>query len=254
MSSSLTQHPRGGYLFLPGIDPYSSGVVAAEGFEICHVLLESPVAWETGLHAVHDWLRAQDLSVQALCGVQLRCSEPHSFGSFSEFNSRYRSLLDEWEIPVDGVNPVARTNVAPVLSPPAETTLFAFSFCRRSDVQATTFVVAGGGELPHRDLRAEHIVRRGETLPDAMLEKASCVTGIMNHRLQKLDVATSPLSTVNVYTAHPVHSLLESVLLADLPAARRCGILWHYTRPPVQEIEFEMDVRYVRTELTLKLL
>jgi len=30
------------------------------------------------------------------------------------------------------------------------------------------------------------------------------------------------------------------------------GIRWHYTRPPITEIEFEMDLRGVRTELHLE--
>ena len=43
MDPRVTLNPKGGYRFLPGIEPYSSGVIAEPGFEIVHVTLSSPV-------------------------------------------------------------------------------------------------------------------------------------------------------------------------------------------------------------------
>ena len=39
---------------------------------------------------------------------------------FIEFNQGYRTILEEWDLLLDGINPVARTNVAPAVAPPAE--------------------------------------------------------------------------------------------------------------------------------------
>jgi hypothetical protein len=41
----LIPHPQGDYLFLPGISPYSCGVVSAPGFEIAHVTFRHPIAY-----------------------------------------------------------------------------------------------------------------------------------------------------------------------------------------------------------------
>ena len=44
----LRDVPGGGYRFLPGIEPYSSGAVALPGYEIVHVTLCAPVPWRDG--------------------------------------------------------------------------------------------------------------------------------------------------------------------------------------------------------------
>jgi len=251
MTRFLTSNPQGGYSFLAAIEPYSAGVIAEPGYEIIHVTLQNTMPWLDGLIAAKSWLEARGLPIQALCAAALRCSEPHSFDGFATFNQEYRRLLDGWGVLVDGINPVARTNVSPVVDAPADTQLFGFSFCQPSELRERTYVVAGGGELPHRDLCREHIVRVGETTEDALREKAECVADIMRVRLERMKADESLLSVVNVYTCHPVRSLLEEVLIPQIPAAAHIGIRWNLTRPPVREIEFEMDLRGVRQELTV---
>ena len=164
---------------------------------------------------------------------------------FIDFNNQYRRLLNAWEMMVDGLNPVARTNVAPVFEPPPEPMLFAFSYSHPSDLSRPTFVVAGGGELPDGDLTERRIVRVGETSPDALIEKAECVAQIMNSRLQGLGGSSELLTMLDVYTAHPLRPLLESVLVSRLPAIAGRGVHWFYSRPPIVDIEFEMDMRGV---------
>jgi len=251
--TSLISNPRGGYAFLPGIEPYSSGVIADDGHEIIHVTLAEPMPWYAGLLNVRKYLESQSRECFALCGVELRCPEPHSIGGFVDFNKDYRALLNEWDIPVDGENPVARTNVAPVVNPPAETMLHAFSYTVPAKLDYRTFVVAGGGELPTRKLERDRIVRVGETSPDAMLEKADCVIKIMRHRLQHLDADELRLSAIDVYTAHPLLQPLSDTLIPGIPAAAQIGIQWYLTRPPVAEIEFEMDMRGVQREIVVNL-
>ena len=52
----LLDHPLGDYRFLPGIAPYSCGVVSAPGFEIVHVTLHRPVAYRRGFDEVERHL------------------------------------------------------------------------------------------------------------------------------------------------------------------------------------------------------
>src|SRR5690606_27435032 len=110
---------------------------------------------------------------------------------------------------------------------------------------------AGAGELNRRELVSEGIIRLGETSADAMAEKAAYVCGIMEKRLFGLGAAWSDVTTVDVYTVHSIAHLAQSLLLTKCPAARRQGITWHYTRPPIEGIEYEMDLRGVATELIL---
>jgi len=251
--SRLKNNLPAGYQFLPGGYPYSSGVVAMNGYEILHVTLKRPLPWHDGLHRAQAYLSRSGIKIQALCGVELRCPLPHSIGGFSEFNRDYRQLLEDWDLLVDGENPVARTNVAPVVKPPEETLLHAFSYVQPSDHPARTFVAAGGGELPHREIDRSHIVRLGETTPDAMLEKAQCVARIMQHRMDHLGVAHEDVTTIDVYTSHPIHQILNDVLIPSLPSTSGMGVQWFLSRPPVEEIEFEMDLRGIREELTIGL-
>ena len=253
MDPRVTLNPRGGYRFLPGIAPYSSGVIAEPGHEIVHVTLSRPLPWYKGLVAARRYLEWIELERHALCGVELRCPEPHSMEGFIDFNKDYRALLEEWDILVDGENPVARTNVAPVVAPPSETVLFGFSYSRPSQTYATTFVVAGGGELPTRKLDEQRIVRLGEVTPEAMLEKARCVVDIMRTRLEGLGATDEQLTMIDVYTAHDLRTPLAEVLVPGLPAAANVGVRWFYSRPPIKNIEFEMDMRGVCQELVLDL-
>ena len=253
MDTRITLNPKGGYRFLPGIEPYASGVIAEPGFEIVHVTLTSPPPWHEGLQWTRRYLQRIGLNHHALCGVELRCPKPHTMDSFIDFNCDYRALLNEWDIPVDGENPIARTNVAPVESPPTETTLFGFSYAKPSDTEVTTFVIAGGGELPTRKLDEQRIVRLGEVTPEAMLEKARCVAEIMRTRLEGLGATDEQLTMIDVYTAHDLRASLAEVLIPSLPAAAGVGIRWFYTRPPIVNIEFEMDMRGVHQELVLGL-
>lgn len=253
MDPRVTLNPKGGYRFLPGIEPYSSGVIAESGFEIVHVTLAKPLPWYEGLQGARRYLERIDLTQHALCGVELRCPEPHTMGGFIDFNRDYRELLEEWDLLVDGENPVARTNVAPVTSPPSETVLFGFSYVAPSQTYATTFVIAGGGELPTRKLDEQRIVRLGEVTPEAMLEKARCVVDIMRTRLEGLGATDEQLTMIDVYSAHDLRTSLDKVLIPGLPAAAHLGVRWFYSRPPIRNIEFEMDMRGVQQELVLDL-
>ncbi|MBP85461.1 MAG: hypothetical protein CMJ64_01900 [Planctomycetaceae bacterium] len=251
MSAPLTKTPNAGYRFLRGIEPYSSGVTAEPGWEIVHVTLARPLPWYEGMVAARRFVEQKDRERHSLCGFELRCAEPFSMEGFIAFNREYRALLEEWEMLVEDQNPVARTNVSPVESPSSGSMLYGFSYTEPSDLMRPTFVVAGGGEL-RGPLDSKQIVRVGETSEEAMLEKARCVVEIMCERLAALG-NNDLLTTINVYTAHPLRKLLAEVVIPGIPAAARLGVRWFYSRPPVKDIEFEMDMRGVARDLVVEL-
>ncbi len=247
---SLLEHPAGNYRYLPGIAPYSCGAVSQPGFEVVHAVFQRPAPYRDGFKRIAKHLADEGRPKAALCGVELRSPAPFSFPGFAEFNGAYTTILKEWGLFVDGVNPVARTNVAPAFQPPAEPALYGFSYSRPcSHAHSPTFVVAGAGELPEGILAAENIVARGDTSDDGMKRKARFVMDLMEARLLGLGVDWSRVNAIDVYTVHPLNAILtECVLNRARPSAVH-GIRWHYTRPPIEEIEYEMDLRGVRSEL-----
>lgn len=251
--SRLKAHPLGAYHFLPGIAPYSCGVVAREGHEMVRVILERPVSWREGFARVDRFLQERGRGRTDLCAMELRSPSPFTMDGFIEFNRGYCAVLEDWNVFVDGINPIARTNVCPVGAELSEPVLHGFSYVRSNpDCSNRTFIVAGAGELREGTLVREGIVRRGETSIEAMKEKARYVCEVMGDRMNGLEAPWMGVSSVNVYTVHPIDPLAD-LLWDELPAARGRGICWQRARPPVMDIEFEMDLHGVLTQEMLRL-
>ena len=248
----LIANPKGHFRFLKGIAPYSSGAVADAGYEVVQATFLDAPPWREGFERIDAHLKAVGRDRHALCGVALRCSKPYPMDGFVAFNRAYCTLLEEWGILVDGENPVARTNVAPVNDPPGDPVVYGFFYTVSTEGSGgETFVVAGAGELHSRELDSGGIIRRGETSAEAMKEKAAYVVSVMGKRLAGLGGTWEQVTAVDVYTAHPFEGQVEKVVLDGVGKATRLGGRRFYTRPPVEEIEFEMDLRGVRREIYL---
>ncbi len=102
-----------------------------------------------------------------------------------------------------------------------------------------------------QEVSREAIVRVGETAPDALREKAVYVRGVMEARLEGLGVGWADVTSVAVYCAHRVDGLVEEVVLPRMGRVSIHGVRRFHARPPVVGIEYEMDVRGVRTEEVL---
>ncbi len=250
----LIHNPQGHYQFLKGIDPYSCGVIADSGFEIVQVSLTTPMDWRSGFDCIGRYLDEIGEGKSSLCAVQLRCPAPYSMEGFIAFNQGYCQVLQDWGLFVHGINPVARTNVAPADKPPADPNLFSFFHTSRISQpnRAPSFVVAGAGELLEGKLDARGIVRRGETSGPALHEKATYVAKVMNERLLGLGAKPDAAIQINIYTIHPLDVLLSECILPAFPLAAQAGIHWYPSQPPVREIEFEMDVVGVRRKLWME--
>ena len=97
-----------------------------------------------------------------------------------------------------------------------------------------------------RAITAINTVRRGETSPDAILEKARYVLGEMERRLAALGFTWQDTTASQVYTVHDLHPFLAGEIVRR--GAAQAGLTWHYDRPPVRELEYEMDCRAVAVE------
>ena len=104
--------------------------------------------------------------------------------------------------------------------------------------------------MPEGILSRDGIVALGDTSPDGLETKARFVMELMENRLRGLGVSWPLVNRINVYTAHSLTALLPEGILKRVGAASIHGVHWHYSRPPIAEIEYEMDVRSIRTELS----
>jgi len=249
----LMKHPQGNYRFMVGIAPYSCGVVAEPGYEIVLVTLAVGLPWRKGFQAVENYFRHQGIARTALCGIQLRCPAPYSMADFIAFNQQYTQVLREWNVYVGDHNPIARTNVAPVENPPAETVMHAFAYVRPSEEPGPSFIVAGAGELKEGKLVEEGIIRKGDCSAAALVEKSTYVMNVMSERLRALGGQWRDVNRVNLYTIHGIDRILQEVVFPQVGAASQHGVHWYPTRPPVRGIEFEMDLRGLTNEMCLRL-
>jgi len=250
MSAATSIFADGGYRFVPGPFQYSAGVAAEPGFEIVRARFMRPLPLAIGLAAIERHLAAAGRETSAFCQCELRSPAPFTEEGFVTFNREYVGTLERWGLIRDGVNPVARSNVCPELDKPAVPSLFAFSYSVPSTDAAPTFVVAGSAEAPEGKGHYEsHIVRRGETSVDAIREKARWVLGEMERRMALLGFAWPDITAAQLYTIHDPHPFLATELAAR--GAMSPGLTWHWVRPPVLDLEYEMDVRGVRRELVL---
>ncbi len=246
----LLDHLQGDYRFLKGIGPYSCGVVAMPGFEIVHSRLMQPVPLHLGYQQMAKRLEHQGRSIKALCAMQLRIPAPLSFEGFADFNQEYRQRLIELDLLLDGINPLARTNIALPTLGIQEPMLHAFSYTIPSDLNTPTFIIAGAGDLKDQtDLSPDAIVRPAETSEDALREKATVVMAVMQERLSGLQVNWALATCVDVYTTQVRFSYLSDIVLMPIGKASWHGINWHYGVPPIRGLDFEMDVRGVRKEV-----
>ena len=237
----------GGYRFIPAVFQYSGGVAAESGFHIERVVFRSPLPLAMGFERAEAIITARGRPLTAFCACELRSPLPFSDEGFREFNEHYVRTLTRWGIYDGSVNPVARSNVCPELSPPAEPSFHAFSFTVPSQAHTTTFVVAGSGEAREGGATyRERTVRHGETSPDAMREKAVFVLGEMERRLGLLGQSWSSTTATQVYTVHDLYPFLADEIVRR--GAARNGLTWHLCRPPVRGLEYEMDCRGIAIE------
>ncbi len=237
----------GGYRFIRGVLPYSGGVAALPGHAIERVRFHAPVPLAEGFAKIRKILAARGQPLTALCACELRSPAPFTEAGFPAFNKVYVGTLAEWGLFENETNPVARSNVCPQIDPPPEPSLHAFAYTVPAADAPPSFVIAGSGEVPegHKDY-FDHIIARGDVGPNGLREKARFVLAEMERRLSALGFAWHDTTATQVYTVHDLHPVLAEEIVRR--GAARAGLTWHFARPPVIELEYEMDCRGVRHE------
>lgn len=249
--SRVIAFASGGYRYVEGVFQYSAGVAAEPGFEIQRARFRRPVPLADGFRAIAAFLVDAARPLTSLCACELRSPAPFTEEGFLAFNRAYVDTLEQWGIYRDGKNPVARSNVCPEIDPPATPSVYAFSWTVPARPDAgPTFHIAGSGEVQegggsYRD----RIVRPGDTSAGGLREKARYVLGEMERRMTALGFGWPQVSATQLYTVHDVHPILAEEMVRRGATAH--GLTWHFARPPVVGLDFEMDVRGVARETIL---
>ena len=251
MSEGCVVFAKGGYRYIPAVFQYSSGVAAEPGFEIERVRLVRPLPLADGFAFVERHLSGLGRPSTAFAACELRSGAPFTEQGFHDFNREYVKTLARWDIYQDEKNPVARTNVCPAYGKPAEPVLYAFSYTvPASGLRRGGFIIAGGAEVRAGEGSfSERTVRHGETSLDAMRDKLRHVAEEMERRLASLGYTWQDAVSTQAYTVQDIGLLVGPELAAR--GAAPGGVSWHFARPPVVGLEFEMDVRGAAREIAL---
>ena len=241
----------GGYRFITHQFQYSGGVAAQPGFRIERARFARLRPLGEGFDAIEAYLAGLGRPPTAFCACELRSPAQFTSEGFVAFNRQYVQRLEAWGTFKDDVHPVARSNVCPEIDPPATPSFYAFSYTVPDDGRAgPSFVAAGSGEAREGGPSYEgRIVRPGDQSPKAMREKARFVLGAMESRMAALGFGWADVTGTQLYTIFDIHSFLADEFVRR--GAIAAGLTWHFARPPVQGLDFEVDVRGVGRELVI---
>ena len=110
-----------------------------------------------------------------------------------------------------------------------------------------SFVVAGSGEWPEGGRFPEDIVAHGDLSPGGLKRKCDWVLDTMEYRMKRLGVGWRQEAVTQIYTVHDIHALVPRIQQRVQPS----GITRHNCRPPIEGLDYEMDVRGVSVERVL---
>lgn len=238
--------PAGGYRFVAGRQ-FSGGVHAEPGFALRRVRFLKPLPLAQGIAAARAILDAASRPPEALCACELRSPAPLEPAAFVAFNETYLAALRANGFPADAPHPIGRSNLAPILAPPASAVLFAITFTVPADGPGgTDFFISGKPENRPAATWEEGIVGGTDTTGQGMRVKAVHVMGELRARMAELGADPHRITGAQAYTIHPLATVLD-IVAGSLPLAWG-GITLVPAHPPVTGLAFEVDLRAVSEE------
>ena len=234
----------GNYRFIPAVFQYSSGAAASSGFEIERVRFDSLVPLAEGFAAVAKYIAGRGTAADLVLRLRVALAGGVHRGWLSRFNQHYVKTLAEWGL-FDGTDqsrraqqclpgdrPAQRAVVLRVLVHPAEQRHVAdLRHCRRR-----------GSARRHRQLsRADRALPRSQ--PGRVegegrftVRRNGAPARRVRFRLERHHGGAG---------LHRARFSSGCRRRTGAPGATRSGLTWHFARPPVVDLEFEMDCRRV---------
>lgn len=245
MSYAVKPLTERGYRYIPHAFQYSSGVQALPGFQIHRIRFNKLLPMAQGFAWIAAFLKGKQLSLTAFVACELRSPLPFTPDGFVDFNKGYADTLRAWGIFAGDDNPVARSNVCPEIDPPAEPCFYAFSYVApepASNSSRQSFVISGGAEtLPGKASMEEAVVAYRDVSADGLRRKSEQTFSEISARLAAFDLTWADTSAVHAYTIFDFSASFMDVIVRGGAAAN--GLVWYPCRPPVRDVDFEMDCR-----------
>jgi hypothetical protein len=227
----------GGFRFLATDGPFSAGVAAEPGFEIFRRFAPRHTPLTEGFRLVERTLDAAGRPPAALCAMELRVPKPLSRAGFDEFNRGYVAQHERWGLRVDGHMAPARTNVAPEVDAPAEPSLHAFCYTIEARAARDTFVISGVPEPPG--------TKGG---PPAFWRT---IVQTIDANMTALGLGWGDVTEAQLYATRADHSLFAASELPRFAELVGPGLRWFFSRPPIDDLNLEIDVRGLAGESRL---
>jgi hypothetical protein len=242
--------PAGNYRFIPGVFQYSGGAAASPGYEVERVRFDNMPPLAEGFAQIARYIRDAGRPLTSFCACELRSPAAFTDDGFLKFNQHYVKTLAEWGLFDGSTNPVARSNVCPEIDPPGQPSFYAFSFTRPSQSKTPSFVISGSAEAREGGASySERTIRYRDLSPDGLREKVRFTVSQMESRLGAFGFGWNDTTAVQAYTVHDFHPVIVDELVRR--GAMRSGLTWHFARPPVIDLEYEMDCRRVMRETVI---
>ncbi len=232
----LRHSPSGNYRFLAAEGrPFSNGIVADHGYDLVHARLERPTPLEAGLAAAVRHVVAAGRTAHAIAGLELRIPGPLSRDGFDDFNKAYVSSLTGLGLVVDGLMPAARTNVAPVVIAVSEPSVYAVTYTTVARRDRPGFLLSGVPETEGNDAA----------------EMLGSIMKVLSARLDELGATWEDATSIQLYGIDDFQDALIKRGLAQMGRAAIHGVQWFPSRPPIEGLKFEIDLRSTGAELVL---
>jgi hypothetical protein len=236
------------FLVAPG-GPFSAGVRANKGFALHRARFAKPVPMMDGFARIKQHLEKLGRPVTALAACELRSPKPMSVQEFQAFNNEYLKTLHAWGCRHGEINAPARSNIAPITEVPSDSSFFAFTYTVPEANASGDFLISGLPEIRFGATGSDRTFGGRDVSLKGLAAKARFVMEGLRTRVDALGCDWSGITGSQVYTVHDFRPVLEN-LFAELGISQ-IGVAWYPGWPPVNDMEFEVDVRRVRTELVI---
>ncbi len=237
----------GGYRFVPGRQ-FSGGVAAEPGFALRRVRFREPLPLAQGLAAARAIIAAAGRPPEALAACELRSPLPLPIAEFLAFNETYLAALRAQGFSAAPPYPIGRSNLAPILAPPAEVVLFAITFTVPAEgAGGADFFISGKPETSAAASFEEGIIGGADVSPAGLRVKAEYVMAELRARMAELGVEEGRVTGAQAYTIHPLEPSLE-IVTGHMPLAWG-GLTLVPAHPPVTGLAFEVDLRAISEEV-----
>jgi len=248
--AEILKFEPGNYSFIhvPG-GPFSAGVAANPGFALHRARFDRPLPMAEGFSRIKAHLEHVGRPITALAACELRSPAPMTPPEFAAFNAEYLKTLHAWGCRQADINPLARSNIAPITEVPKGATFFAFTYTVPETGAKGDFLISGKPEFRDGVTGPERTFGGRDTSLTGIAAKAEFVMDAMRDRVAALSCDWKGVTAAQIYSVHDLRPVLEGSFAKA--GISQIGVSCFPGWPPVTDADIEFDVRRVRTELVI---